>query len=85
MDGGGKETLHGTRFDQGQLREGGLDTEVEAAFLNEPEAGRNQSTQSMKEHNSSARGADGIGVEICFPYVVEARQGMLFEHTDGMP
>ena len=39
----------------------------------------------MKGHSSSARGADGIDVEICHPYVVEARWGMLFEHTDEMP
>ena len=34
---------------------------------------------------SSTRGADGIGVEVCRPYVVEARRGMLFEQTDEMP
>ena len=39
----------------------------------------------MKRHSSSARGADGIGVEVCRPYVVEARRGMLFEQTDEMP
>ena len=39
----------------------------------------------MKGHSSSTRGAEGIGVEVCHPYVVEARRGMLFEHTDGMP
>ena len=39
----------------------------------------------MKRHSSSARGADGIGVEVCHPYVVEARRGMLFEQTDEMP
>ena len=39
----------------------------------------------MKGHSSSARGADGIGVEVCHPYVVEARRGMLFEQTDEMP
>ena len=33
LDGGGRETLHGSGFDQGYLREGGLDTEAEAAFL----------------------------------------------------
>ena len=38
----------------------------------------------MKGHSSSARGADGIGVEVCRPYVVEARRGMLFEQTDEM-
>ena len=31
------------------------------------------------------RGADGISVEVCHPYVVEARRGMLFEQTDEMP
>ena len=39
----------------------------------------------MKRHSSSARGVDGIGVEVCHPYVVEARRGMLFEQTDEMP
>ena len=39
----------------------------------------------MKRHSSSTRGADGIGVEVCRPYVVEARRGMLFEQTDKMP
>ena len=39
----------------------------------------------MKRHNSSARGADGIGVEVCHPYVVEARRGMLFEQTNKRP
>ena len=39
----------------------------------------------MKRHSSSTRGADGIGVEVCHPYVVEARRGMLFEQTDEMP
>ena len=39
----------------------------------------------MKGHGSSARGADGIGVEVCRPYVVEARRGMLFEQTDETP
>ena len=39
----------------------------------------------MKRHSSSARGADGIGVEVCHPYVVEARRDMLFEQTDEMP
>ena len=67
------------------LREGGLDTEAEAAFHDESEAGRNQSTQRMKGHSSSTRGTNGIGVEICHPYVVEARRDMLFEHTYGMP
>ena len=33
MDGGGIETLHGSGFGQGYLREGGLDKEAEAAFL----------------------------------------------------
>ena len=78
MDEGGRETLHGSGFDQGYLREGGLDTEVEAAFLMSP-------TQRMKGYSSSARRADGIGVEVCHPYVVEARRGMLFEQTDEMP
>ena len=36
----------------------------------------------MKGHSSSAGRADGIDVEICHPYVVEARRGMLFEQTD---
>ena len=54
-------------------------------FPDEPGAGRNQSTQRMKRHSSSARGADGIGVEVCRLYVVEARRGMLFEQTDEMP
>ena len=48
-------------------------------------AGPNQSTQHMKGHSSSARWGDGIGVEVCHPYVVEARRGMLFEQTDEMP
>ena len=39
----------------------------------------------MKRHSFFARGADGIGVEVCRPYVVEARRGMLFEQTDEMP
>ena len=39
----------------------------------------------MKGHSSSAIGADGIGVEVCHPYVVEARQVMLVEQTDEMP
>ena len=39
----------------------------------------------MKRHNSYAKGANGIGVEVCRPYVVEARWGMLFEQTDEMP
>ena len=39
----------------------------------------------MKGHNSSTRGAYGIGVEVFCPYVVEARRGMLFEQTDEMP
>ena len=39
----------------------------------------------MKGHSSSTRGADGIGVEVCRPYVVEAQRGMLFEQTDEMP
>ena len=38
----------------------------------------------MKRHSSSVRGAEGIGVEVCQPYVVEARRGMLFEQTDEM-
>ena len=54
-------------------------------FPNEPEVRQNQSTQRMKRHSSSTRGADGIGVEICRPYVVEARRGMLFEQTNEMP
>ena len=33
LDGGGRETLHRSGFDQGYLREGGLDTKAEAAFL----------------------------------------------------
>ena len=49
------------------------------------EAERNQSTQCMKRHSSSVRGADGISVEVCHSYVVEARRGMLFEQTDEMP
>ena len=85
MDEGGRETLHGSGFDQGHLREGGLDTEAEAAFPDEPEAGLNQSIQRMKGHSSSTGRADGIDVEICHPYVVEARRGMLFEQTDEMP
>ena len=85
MDGGGRETLHGSGFDQGYLREGGLDTEAEDAFPDEPEAGRNQSAQHMKGNSSSAIGEYGIGVEVCRPYVVEARRGMLFEQTDEMP
>ena len=40
LDGGGRETLHGSRFDQGYLREGGLDTEAEAAFLMSPRQGK---------------------------------------------
>ena len=36
----------------------------------------------MKGHSSSARGADGISVEVCHPYVVGARRGMLFEQTE---
>ena len=36
LDGGGRETLHGSGFDQGYLIEGGLDTEAEAAFLMSP-------------------------------------------------
>ena len=36
LDGGGRENLHGSGFDQGYLREGGLDTEVESAFLMSP-------------------------------------------------
>ena len=36
---GGTETLYGTGFDQGHLREGGLDTEVETAFLMSPRQG----------------------------------------------
>ena len=39
----------------------------------------------MKGHSSSARGANEIGVEVCRPYVVEARRGMLFEQMDEMP
>ena len=39
----------------------------------------------MKGHSSSARRADEIDVEICHPYVVEARRGMLFEQTDETP
>ena len=39
----------------------------------------------MKGHSSSARGADGIGVEVCRLYVVKARRGMLFEQTDETP
>ena len=39
----------------------------------------------MKGHSSSTRGADGISVEVCRPYVVEARRGMLFEQTDEIP
>ena len=39
----------------------------------------------MKEHNYFGRGGDGIGVEVCHPYVVEARRGMLFEQTYEMP
>ena len=54
-------------------------------FPDEPEAGRNQSTQRIKGHSSSAGGADGIDVEICHPYVFEARRGMLFEQTDETP
>ena len=38
----------------------------------------------MKEHSSTARVADGIGVKICCPYVVVARQGLVFEQTDVM-
>ena len=36
LDGGGRETLHVSEFDQGYLREGGLDMEVKAAFLMSP-------------------------------------------------
>ena len=54
-------------------------------FLDELEAGRNQLTQHMKRHSSSVRGTDGIGVEVCRPYIVEARRGMLFEQTDETP
>ena len=39
----------------------------------------------MKGHSSFARGANEIGVEVCRPYVVEARRGMLFEQMDEMP
>ena len=39
----------------------------------------------MKGQSSFVRGADGIGVEVCHPYVVEARRGMLFEQMDEMP
>ena len=34
-----RETLHGSGFDQGYLREGGLDTEVESIFLMSPRQG----------------------------------------------
>ena len=34
-----RETLHGFGFDQGYLREGGLDTEAKAAFLMSPRQG----------------------------------------------
>ena len=39
----------------------------------------------MKKRSSSARGADGISVEVCRPYVVETQRGMLFEQTDETP
>ena len=39
LDGGGRETLHGSGFDQGYLREGGLDMEAEVAFLMSPRQG----------------------------------------------
>ena len=51
----------------------------------ELEVRRNQSTQCMKGHSSSAGGANGIGVEICHPYVFKTRQGMLFDQTDERP
>ena len=39
----------------------------------------------QKRHCSSTIGAYGIGVEVCHPYVIEARRGMLFEQTDETP
>ena len=39
LDGGERETLHESGFDQGYLREGGLDTEAKVSFLMSPRQG----------------------------------------------
>ena len=59
-------------------------SEAEAAFLMSLRQGETSQHSCMKEHSSTARVADGIGVEICCPYVVGARQGLVFEQTDVM-